>query len=176
MMLPAHIDKSELPKYTKYDSRGNGRWVYQRRVMGKLHETRLGDGNLTLEEINKRIEVIENPPIDEDKWAKQLFSNLKKNAKSRNLTVSVTADNIKAALVQTNGKCSISGIKFSEENKNNCRIRPWIPSVDRIDSSQPYTKENIRIVCAAINITLSDWGEETLKTIAHAVLKWQKVV
>lgn len=40
--------------------------------------------------------------------------------------------------------------------------RPLAPSIDRIDSSLGYTRQNCRIVCAAVNYAMNVWGEDVL--------------
>lgn len=62
----------------------------------------------------------------------------------------------------------VSGIPFEFENsKGDGRRRPWIPSIDRIDSSKGYTKGNCRIVCCAVNIAMNNYGEDVLARISE---------
>lgn len=46
--------------------------------------------------------------------------------------------------------------------------RPNTPSIDRINPKLGYTMDNVRIVCFAVNMAMSDWGETAFLPIARA--------
>jgi hypothetical protein len=51
------------------------------------------------------------------------------------------------------GFCEVTGTPFDlEVDKFNS------PSLDRIDSSKGYSPDNVRVVCAALNYAMHDWG------------------
>jgi len=68
------------------------------------------------------------------------------------------------------GRCELTGIHFSSKRVDGSVKRPWMPSVDRIDSAKGYEKGNCRLVCVAVNIALNDFGIETLCRIAGALV------
>jgi hypothetical protein len=70
--------------------------------------------------------------------------------------------------ILSNGVCQISGLKLDFKAP---RKSPWSPSLDRIDSNLPYTKDNIRIVCWALNAGCGSWGLEIYKTVAKQVIE-----
>lgn len=67
------------------------------------------------------------------------------------------------------GICEASGIALELQLAKIGRIHPWGPSVDRIDPSKGYTKDNCQIVCWAYNMAKSDWDHETVKRLAIAI-------
>lgn len=69
------------------------------------------------------------------------------------------------------GVCELSGIRITRESPGNYRTHPFAPSLDRINPSKGYTKENTRLVCFAVNRARSDWGDEVLLTMAEALVK-----
>lgn len=71
------------------------------------------------------------------------------------------ADWIEARLER--GVCELSGLPFGDE-------KPYAPSIDRIDSSKPYTQENCRLVVWALNAAFGEWGEEAFRLIAKTWL------
>jgi len=61
-----------------------------------------------------------------------------------------------------NGLCNISKMKlFCEENSGERRMDKI--SLDRIDSSKPYTKDNMQFVCLAVNYAKLDFSQEEAK-------------
>ncbi len=69
----------------------------------------------------------------------------------------------------TRGTCDLTGLPFEPDPGVLKRRSPYTPSIDRIDSSKPYTKKNFRVVLWAINSGCGTWGLETYLKIASAV-------
>lgn len=68
------------------------------------------------------------------------------------------------------GSCEVTGIAFSIKQVTGSARRPWAPSIDRIDAQVGYTVDNVRVVCAAVNIAMNEWGEDVLYTIASSIM------
>jgi len=81
---------------------------------------------------------------------KYIFKDAKQHAKAKNREFTITIDDLFEVLLNQNNKCALSGVLFSLETK---------PSLDRIDSSKGYTKENIQFVLKEINIMKSNFDE-----------------
>ncbi|MGI4717254.1 MAG: hypothetical protein ACRYGO_07515 [Janthinobacterium lividum] len=99
-----------------------------------------------------------------------LFKSIRKNALPRGIPVEITEADVQTMLARANGRCELSGIPFDSRPDPGYRIRPWMPSVDRVDSRKPYTIENCRIVCSAVNIALNQFGEAVLLQIASGII------
>src|ERR1019366_3486233 len=67
-------------------------------------------------------------------------------------------------------KCALTNIPFEFENNTIHDTNPFAPSIDRINSTGGYTKDNVRLVCVAVNYALNEFGEETFKQICEAYL------
>jgi hypothetical protein len=66
-------------------------------------------------------------------------------------------------------KCALTGLEFEVEREVEYRKRrPFAPSIDRIDYKKGYTKNNVRLVCVAVNIALSDFGDEVFDKMCLA--------
>jgi hypothetical protein len=75
--------------------------------------------------------------------------------------------------VRSNGyRCPLTGIKFLEPSGSSF-MHPYKPSIDRIDNSLGYTKQNCRIVVFAINAMIADWGENVMHRVANGY-RYQK--
>ena len=109
-----------------------------------------------------------------DGFIKHSFSELRNNAKKRNIQVEITLDDIKELYTKQDGKCAISGRIMTHESKEREDTQHIINkhniSVDRIDSKKGYTKDNIQLVCAIINRMKMLMTDDELKDIAEKVV------
>jgi len=96
--------------------------------------------------------------------AGQMMVKVRGNAKRRGIEVSITVEDIDRMMRDQDMRCCLTGIKFKTDRHEGCgRVRPRLPSVDRIDARGPYAMGNVRIVCAAMNAALGDWGEDSFE-------------
>jgi hypothetical protein len=65
------------------------------------------------------------------------------------------------------GRCAVSDIPLSVK-KYGAQKAPFAPSLDRIDSSKPYSLENCRIVCTSVNFAMNEWGTWAFDRVARA--------
>lgn len=105
------------------------------------------------------------------------------NSKTRALRRSLDHDISKAYLLdvcaRAGWRCQLTRLRFSLVKTEYSR-RPWAPSLDRIDSGRGYTTTNVRVVCAAVNYAMNEFGLPTLLRISAALnsaeqrkaLKW----
>jgi hypothetical protein len=102
-----------------------------------------------------------------------LLGNAKRRAKLKGLDYDLDLQWLLNLYQIQNGSCVLTGLPFSFEfNKEFKRqFMPFSPSLDRIDSSKGYTKENTRLVCTAINIAMNHYGEKTFAEVATAYLQ-----
>jgi hypothetical protein len=67
------------------------------------------------------------------------------------------------------GHCEVSGLPFDMSAGHGLGKLPLAPSIDRPDSSLPYSSTNFRIVCWAVNAGLATWGIDMYLLVADAV-------
>ena len=81
----------------------------------------------------------------------------------------LTVEWIEQRLLQ--GVCEVTGIAFERKGDR----RPFMPSIDRIDSSKGYTPENCRVVLWIINAAKQALPEDdfqsALRQVAEAVVE-----
>jgi len=78
----------------------------------------------------------------------------------------LTLDDIRALIAPM--KCSVSGVPLSWDWDGPGR-NPWAPSIDRIDCSDGYHLDNVRLVSCAYNIARSDWPDSVVLEMARAL-------
>lgn len=100
--------------------------------------------------------------------SKTQYSNIKNNARIRNIAFEVSIEDLWEVYLNQDGKCALSGVSigFIACKKGNA-------SLDRIDSTKPYTKDNIWWVHKDINLakqslSVNDFIELCEKVVTHA--------
>lgn len=93
---------------------------------------------------------------------------VRERAKAADLYCDLTKEDIRAMGNRQNWRCAVTGLGFSRDRTENARARAFAPSVDRINCSRGYTKDNCRLVCVAVNVALNEWGELVFAKIARA--------
>jgi len=99
-----------------------------------------------------------------------LWQNLRGNAARRNISVNIEKSDIQRLYDDQGGLCAVTGLpmQFSalESGKNSYAV-----SVDRIDSSRGYYQDNIRLVCARVNLMKMELSDEQMQFWCRAILK-----
>ena len=108
-------------------------------------------------------------------WIRTLYLAARKNAAARGLVFELSHEDVSALVVNSRGRCSVTGISLSNERgempQGRRMRRPWAPSIDRMDSQRGYEIGNCRIVCCAANYAMSQWGEEVLLEMAKSIAR-----
>lgn len=96
-----------------------------------------------------------------DYFITQLFNRTKTRSKNINVSFDLDIPYLYELLKSQDGKCRASGIDLEFSVEDGLRGRsPWSPSLDRIDSSNGYTKNNVQFVCLMYNLCKSTWTHE----------------
>lgn len=153
--------------------RDSGTYYYlSRPTAGRREEIALG--TLLHEALAeyKALQPASTRPLDDvGATARELHRRAKKGARQRGLEFQLTVDETERMLVDSGGRCAVTGILFDLLKPEGARKRLWAPSIDRIESAHGYVPGNVRVVAIAVNIAMSDFGEEFLLRIAHAIVR-----
>jgi hypothetical protein len=85
----------------------------------------------------------------------------------------LSVDDLITLLEQQQYKCALSGVKLTCTLENGKRFKTNA-SIDRIIPGQPYTKDNIQLVCSALNSWRADTELEEFIWFCEQVTKHQK--
>lgn len=70
------------------------------------------------------------------------------------------------------GTCEVTGIPFDLHTKTSASVHaknPWVPSLDRIDSSKPYVKDNVQVVVYMYNVCKAEFAHTDVVMFCKAV-------
>lgn len=97
------------------------------------------------------------------------MSSCRARARRAGLACTVTVDWVVERIKQG---CELTGLPFELSHESRIKQRsPYAPSIDRIDCTQGYTKENCRLVVWAMNALLGSWGEDVALRVAVAYVR-----
>lgn len=99
-------------------------------------------------------------------FIKNSLNCARRRAKQYGREFDLSYDEVKSVYDRQGGKCAFSGKLLthqSDDTKKTSR-NPFNMSLDRIDSSKGYTKENVQWICVWLQITKSDWNEKEFKS------------
>ena len=93
----------------------------------------------------------------------QLLHSAKTRAKKKGMEFDLDKDFITKLLHGTEYKCQVTGETMTLESNGYDERNLNKASLDRINSSKGYTKDNVRFVCWAVNMMKSNLTEDQFK-------------
>jgi hypothetical protein len=91
-------------------------------------------------------------PIERRKWLARLVASAKGHAKKADRSFELTTELIERLYAKQKGRCEVTGLPFTRQRFDEALVKhPFAPSIDRRSSSGGYTKDNVRLVCVAVN-------------------------
>lgn len=67
--------------------------------------------------------------------------------------------------------CSVTGLSLTLDRPSGTIKNPYAPSLDRIDHTKGYTKDNVRIVCWQYNLMKGELTDEETREFCRKVLE-----
>lgn len=103
---------------------------------------------------------------DRRSWIYTTVIACRSRAAARGMAFGLTPAAVAEALRRSRGRCEVTGLAFSDAAAGKRQKRPFFHSLDRRDSTSGYTPDNIRVVCFAVNMAMSNWGEHVFEQLA----------
>ena len=100
--------------------------------------------------------------------SQNLISDARNSSKKRKLEINISRDWIEEKL--NRGICELTGLPFDFTPSKNTYLNKFAPSLDRINSSKGYTKDNVRVVLCAVNLALGQYNDEEMLPILKAMI------
>ena len=104
-------------------------------------------------------------------FAPTLLRLARRNAGRRGVACTLSLEDVRGLIARAGGRCEVTGLLFDLAPRSGSRVRPHVPSIDRIEAGGAYAVENCRLVCAAVNLALNEFGEAMLLSIAAGLLR-----
>ena len=79
------------------------------------------------------------------------FRSARTRARTKGVPFDLTLDFLLDLALEQEFRCRLTGIEFFANNDANCRVDPFIPSIDRIVPERGYVQDNVRLVIYALN-------------------------
>lgn len=116
-------------------------------------------------------------------FMKNLFGEIKYNAKTRDIKVEITLEDLFELYEKQDGKCMYSGVRMTHNKMPSGKVKdyrsettnPYNISVDRIDSTKDYTKENIQMVAVSVNHMKWNLTEENFLEMCELIVNFSKI-
>ena len=174
-----------LPKFVNREVTRHGKTIYYfRRNRGRRVPIPGEPGTEHFDRVYKRL-LLDHTPIEKhslltpatiaaspphkQRVVQTLLKSMKGarlRAKAKGMDFDLSADWIIQRVERNNFECELTGVEFYTGRFGLPVNRGFTPSLDRIDNSKGYTKDNVRIVLLAANIMMSDWGHAVFKAVA----------
>lgn len=101
--------------------------------------------------------------------AKTMMKSARRRSDKFSDTTDLT-DKIILEMLETTSVCTVTGIPFDYKPSESTKKNPYAPSLDRIDSSRGYIRENVRLVIWQYNLMKGEISDDELVVICKAVV------
>ena len=95
-----------------------------------------------------------------------IYNGAKRRSRKKGFGFNITKEDIQNLYIEQKGKCAITGIKMTFIANDKYKI-----SLDRIDSSKGYLKNNVQLLCWWVNRCKSNYSKHDLLVFAHGIIR-----
>lgn len=95
-----------------------------------------------------------------------LISRTKQRAKRKGISFDLDLEWLREEIIRQEYCCARTGLEFVYDTQ----YSPWQPSIDRIDGTGGYTRDNVQIVCLMYNLTKNSASDDEVLVFAEALV------
>lgn len=100
-----------------------------------------------------------------------MFYTARRRAAAKGQPFLISREFLSSLYEEQGGRCALTGFEFVLDcPSSGWKNHPFSISLDRIDSSKGYSVDNVRFVITAINLAMSEWGEDVFREVIGAYL------
>lgn len=114
--------------------------------------------------------VVEGWREDSQSWLHRKYRNMRDRSAMKGWPEYMSLVELEALTLRSDGRCAITGLPFELSDQTVSRRNPFGISLDRIDCSRGYVVGNSRCVCLIVNIAMSNWGSDSVRIMARALV------
>lgn len=107
--------------------------------------------------------------------AKSMMKTAKRRSSKFSEETDLTEDYI-LDILENQDYCSVTGLKFDYEQQSKYKCNPMAPSIDRIDSTKGYRKDNVRMVIWQYNLMKGEMSDDDLYLICKEIISAREEV
>jgi|HubBroStandDraft_6_1064221.scaffolds.fasta_scaffold215235_3 hypothetical protein len=98
------------------------------------------------------------------------YRNRETNAPARGIRWQLNLKNFWHAVITAEGRCQVTGQPFDRYTKGASGKRPFLPSLDRVDSHLGYESGNIEFTTVIVNLAINDFGRDVFfEMLRHGI-------
>jgi len=121
----------------------------------------------------KKCDIIENQRRSSSSYKRRsaiLCNAAKSNGKKRNLSFEINQYDVIQQYEKQNGRCYYSGVSMTWKTGDSTLM-----SIDRIDSSKGYLKDNFVLCCWDVNQMKREHSEKSFLTLCQTIATFSKI-
>lgn len=107
--------------------------------------------------------------------AQQLHAQTVRRARECDILCTLTLEEVLDLGQACGWCCAVTGLRFRMDRATNASMRPFMPSIDRIEPSLGYVRSNCRMVAVITNFAMNAWGEGPLREMVIAYARKNRI-
>lgn len=100
--------------------------------------------------------------------AKTIMKGVDDRCKKKNMECDIDIGLIEDRIIS--GFCQVTNLPFDLTTKQDSKKNPYAPSIDRIDQSKGYTRDNVRIVLWQVNLMKNELSDSELLKMCERIV------
>lgn len=126
----------------------------------------------------RKYNKINSRKVDKLSCIRKYYLSIVSRSKRKNWKLILSLQDLKDIWDKQNGKCYYTGINLKlPKNSSGFKnlVSPWKTSVERLDSSKQYTKDNVVFCCFMANVCKNRFSKEEMFEFCKLIINYNKL-